>query len=272
MSNITKEAQKELAEMENMLKKINEFQSHAPQGCLKIQHKGKNPYFYHQYMNEGTKKWDRKYIQKANWSLARELAQKHYYAAVKPILEKNVKELKRFIKQYHPEAIENIYEDLGDERKKLTDLLRDNKEVRIRKWNEEVFEPNVSYPENLRYETEQGDMVRSKSEVIIANILYQCREDILYKYEHPLKVIAGGKPIIIYPDFTILNVHTGKVTYWEHFGRMDDPNYADDFVRKANTYVNNNMFSGKDVIFTYESMEHPLEVSVIKKLVNDMRS
>lgn len=222
-------------------------------------------------MNESTKKWDRKYIKKENLYLARELTQKHYYAAVKPVLEKNVKELKHFIRQYHPEAIENIYEDLGDERKKLTDLLRDNKEVRIRKWNEEVYESNDLYPETLRYETEQGDMVRSKSEVIIANILYQCREDILYKYERPLKVIAGGKPIIIYPDFTILNVHTGKVTYWEHFGRMDDPNYADDFVRKAYTYMNNNMFPGRNVIFTYESLEYPLDINVIKKLVNDVR-
>lgn len=81
----------------------------------------------------------------------------------------------------------------------------------------------MMHPENLRYETEQGDLVRSKSEVIIANILYQHRKDILYKYERPLEVMSDGKERNIYPDFTILNIHTGKVTYWEHAGRMDVP-------------------------------------------------
>lgn len=33
-----------------------------------------------------------------------------------------------------------------------------------------------------------------------------------------------------------MNVHTGKVVYWEHAGLMDDAVYANDFVRKM---VNN---------------------------------
>ena len=88
------------------------------------------------------------------------------------------------------------------------------------------------YPENLRYETERGDVVRSKSEVIIANILYQNREHILYKYERPLEIVENGRKKTIYPDFTIINKNTGKITYWEHAGRMDDPYYANDFVKK----------------------------------------
>jgi len=51
----------------------------------------------------------------------------------------------------------------------------------------------MSFSENLRYETEQRDMVRSKSEVIIANLLYHNRNAILYKYEKPLEVIENGR-------------------------------------------------------------------------------
>ena len=79
-------------------------------------------------------------------------------------------------------------------------------------------------------------MVRSKSEAIIANILHNNKLNILYKYERPLKIIVDGKEKIIYPDFTIFNVHSGKITYWEHAGRMDDPYYANEFVKKINSF------------------------------------
>lgn len=264
-NNIVKEAQKEITKLENMIKTIDEFQSYAPQGCLKFQSKAGKTYFYQQYMNENTAKWDRKYIKKGNISLAGELAQKHYYIAIKPMLEKCLTELKRFIKEYHPEEIEKIYIGLNPERRKLVTPLQDSREERIRKWNEEVYETNDFCPENLKYETEQGDFVRSKSEVIIANILYQHRKDVLYKYERPLSVVVDGKKKTIYPDFTILNMHTGKVVYWEHAGLMDDPIYANDFVKKVNSYINNGLLPGRDVVFTYESSVNPLDIRVIKK-------
>lgn len=254
-----------------MIKVVDEFQCHAPQGCLKYQKKGENTYYYQQYKNENTNQWDRKYIKKENVSLARELAQKQYYMTIKPVLERNLIGLENLIKQYHPENIERVYESLGTERKNLIIPFKDSKEERIRKWYEEKYEKNNLYPENLRYETEQGELVRSKSEVIIANILYKYRNDILYKYERPLSVLVNGKMKTIYPDFTIMNIHTGEITYWEHAGRMDDPNYANDFVKKVNTYIENNMFPGRDVLFTYESQTNPLEISAIKMLVEDIR-
>ena len=256
--------------LEKMIKTVEKFQNCAPEGCLKCQKVGKNTYFYQQYMDEDIKQWKRKYIKKENVSLTRKLAQKHYYLAIRPALEKNLDELKKFIKEYHPEKIEEIYDELSSERKKLVIPLLDSQDERIRKWFEETYEKNTSYSENLRFETEQGDFVRSKSEVIIANILYQHRNDILYKYERPLDVLIDGKMKTIHPDFTILNVHTGRIVYWEHAGRMDDEQYANDFVRKANTYISNNLFPGRDVLFTYESLASPLEISVIKMLVQDI--
>ncbi len=255
MSNIIEEAPKQIEEMEKQLRMIDEFQCGAPQGCLKYQRRNENILFYHQYMDESTKKWDRKYIRKENIALAKDLAQKHYYTAVRPVLEKSLKELNKFITQYHPEEIEKIYDCLSPERKMLIVPLHDSKEARIQKWNVEKYETNDLYPENLKFETEQGDFVRSKSEVIIANLLCRYREDILYKYERPLGVLVDGRMKTIYPDFTILNVHTGKIMYWEHAGRMDDPNYASDFVKKVNTYVSNDLLPGRDVVFTYMSVE-----------------
>ena len=74
----------------------------------------------------------------------------------------------------------------------------------------------------------------------------------------------------IYPDFTILNKHTGKVTYWEHAERMDDSHYANEFVRKMNTYIANDLLLGRDVVVSFESLSNPLDIKVVKRLVKQI--
>lgn len=253
-----------------MLTKIEEFQKNAPKGCLKYQRKGRKTYFYHQFWDENSKSWKRKYIKKENSLLMKELAQKHYYTEIYGVINRNVSALKDLIQKYHPENVQETYEDLSDVRKKLIEPLVISEEERIRQWNLEQYVSNSFHPENLRFETEQGDFVRSKSEVIIANILFQHKKDILYKYEKPLEVLVDRKIKTIYPDFTIMNIHTGKIWYWEHAGRMDDPIYANEFVKKTNTYVTNGFLPGKDVIFTYETMANPIEIFAIRGIVEEM--
>ncbi len=69
---------------------------------------------------------------------------------------------------------------------------------------------NKFYEEKLIHKTKRGEMVRSKSEVIIANMLFDA--DINYLYEEPLQLKDGS---IRSPDFTISK--NGKTFYWEHF-------------------------------------------------------
>ena len=62
--------------------------------------------------------------------------------------------------------------------------------------------------------------MRSKSEVIIANLLHA--KGINYHYEEPLEFDG----ITNYPDFTIEDGSTGKTYYWEHLGMLNDPRPA----------------------------------------------
>ena len=73
--------------------------------------------------------------------------------------------------------------------------------------------------EGLIHRTARGELVRSKSEVIIANLLYANRID--YRYEEPL-VIDGLTKL---PDFTIEDDNTGEKYYWEHLGMLSDGVY-----------------------------------------------
>ena len=84
---------------------------------------------------------------------------------------------------------------------------------------------------SLIHRTERGDLVRSKSELVIADKLYGAGVE--YAYEKPL-VISGRT---YYPDFTIEDDATGVTYYWEHLGMLDDLDYRARWERKREGYV-----------------------------------
>lgn len=75
------------------------------------------------------------------------------------------------------------------------------------------------YEQNLIHRTARGEMVRSKSEVIIANEL--AHRKVEYGYEQALKINGVTK----YPDFTIEDAESGRTFYWEHCGMLHVPSY-----------------------------------------------
>lgn len=87
--------------------------------------------------------------------------------------------------------------------------------------------------------------VRSKSEVIITNILVS--ENIPFEYEKPL---YGPDGTMYLPDFTI--TFRGEEYYWEHVGMLNNPGYKTHWEKKQKWYETN--FSGK-LITTYEDKD-----------------
>jgi hypothetical protein len=85
--------------------------------------------------------------------------------------------------------------------------------------------------DGLIHRTERGDLVRSKSELVIADKLHARGID--YVYEQPL-VLGQGR--IRYPDFTITDHARGVTYYWEHLGLLDDPQYRARWERKLAEY------------------------------------
>lgn len=128
-------------------------------------------------------------------------------------------------------------------------------------WSDTSYPKNPNYPEQLKYKSCKNEYVRSKSEALIAMNLYM--EKIAYRYECELKI---GKAVF-YPDFTILHPLTGKEIYWEHFGKMDLPEYAKNAADKLHMYARNGIYPGDRLITTYETMEQPLDTAIVQKLI-----
>ena len=87
------------------------------------------------------------------------------------------------------------------------------------------------------HRTARGELVMSKSEVIIANELHGRGID--YAYEKELRFGAGR---VCKPDFTIEDAASGLTVYWEHCGMLDDAEYAERWERKKKWYRENGVF------------------------------
>ncbi len=85
------------------------------------------------------------------------------------------------------------------------------------------------YVEGKIHQTLSDIMVRSKSEVIIANMLTE--REIPFQYEMPLYAPDGT---FYLPDFTI--TWAGEAWYWEHLGRMDNDKYRNHWETKKAWY------------------------------------
>lgn len=112
------------------------------------------------------------------------------------------------------------------------------------------------YKEGRKLTTLTEYLVRSKSEVIIANMLFE--EDIKFEYEKPLFAPDGTMYL---PDFTV--VFRGETYYWEHVGMLNNEKYKKHWQEKEIWY--NKFFDGK-LITTFESNNLTKDIkSIIEK-------
>ncbi|MEZ8095513.1 AAA family ATPase [Photobacterium swingsii] len=97
---------------------------------------------------------------------------------------------------------------------------------------DELLEVTGWYESGKVHKSLIGEMLRSKSEVIVADLLF--KHDLQPYYEKPLK----GKDDSQYlPDFTIQ--YQGETYYWEHLGMLEKPDYLAKWESKQQWYVDN---------------------------------
>ncbi|MBK5261798.1 MAG: AAA family ATPase [Peptostreptococcaceae bacterium] len=111
----------------------------------------------------------------------------------------------------------------SDTKQRYTDLFEVPNIIEIESYKQKRY-----FEEKLIHKTIRGEMVRSKSEVIVANILDMMK--IEYFYEEPLKV----NDITYIPDFTLRC--QGKTAYLEHLGMLRDKPYKKRWDEKRENY------------------------------------
>ena len=253
---LLEEKRKYYLEIANMASKSLEK---APQsGNLRIVHShGAVQY----YLCEDGGDTNGKYIQKKNHSLVYQLAQRDYDKKVLRSARAKVEWIERILKKTPKDDLVEIYEKSKDRKKLIHPYEISDEEYRM--WWESEEYSGKEFKENTpEIYTEKGERVRSKSEKLIADKLYMM--NIPYRYEYPIKLKKIG---IVYPDFFILNVAKRKEFILEHFGMMDNPEYAEKAIRKIRTYEKNGIFQGEQLLLTYETSQKPIDIRGLERML-----
>jgi exodeoxyribonuclease V alpha subunit len=119
-------------------------------------------------------------------------------------------------------------------------------------------------PENLIQVSARGELMRSKSEVIVANRLHDA--DIDYAYEKELIPPGGDERDMRLPDFTI-NI-AGAELYWEHCGKVDDEAYMDRWNNTRLPWYKKHGFADR-LIVTYDLPGGAIDTTEIDRMINE---
>lgn len=225
--------------------------------------KGKFRYYHVTQDNKSTGR----YLKLSERELAGTLIQNDYENSVLKSLyseRKTLLKLQKIYKTrgghfyYGPE--EQIWNDLTEGRKRMSVPVIQDDESFIKEWLSEEYERKPFSGDSPEYYTGSGIRVRSKTELIIAEMLE--KKGIPFYYEKPL-ILKGFMKI--HPDFTVLNVKKRKTMYWEHMGMMDNEEYLEHALERIDRYETAGLFPGIDLIITLESSNKPVNTRLIEK-------
>lgn len=247
---------KESQRLDEQIKTTQAQLNKLPKGKLICASNGKG---YKWYRSDGHKS---DYLSKKERKLAEKLAHKKYLSLQLKNLIREKNAIDFYLRHHDINAYDAELSLINSP--EFKDLLAPHftpLSQELQNWMQTPYERNTNHPETLTNKAYSGNMVRSKSEVLIDMFLY--KNKIPFRYECPLELDG----IIMYPDFTICHPKTGQLYYWEHFGLMDNPNYSKSACSKLQLYISNGIIPSIHLITTYETKDYPLSAEEVEKIV-----
>lgn len=245
--------------LDAVIGKLSRSRKKVPDGRVRIcARKGRTQYYLLDDQNRkiGT------YIKRKDEAIAYAIAQNEYNQQVLAFALEEKKRIIRFRKGIQSKQFEDIYPNMCENRKMIiTPVVLPDDEY-VKKWLSVEYEGLPFNNKSPEFFSKRGERMRSKSEVIIADMLD--RYNVPYLYEFPIELAGIG---IVHPDFRILNVRRRKEIIWEHFGMMDDRDYRDDKMVEIEKYNLSGYFEGDNFIFTMESSRKPLSTKHVELLI-----
>ena len=204
------------------------------------------------------------YIPKKQRDFAQQLALKKYLSLQLKNYQNEKKAIDAYLKYRNPEtdSVDTYFSSHPEFQNLLSDMYKPLSQELL-SWTNADFEKNTNHSDKLIQKTISGNIVRSKSEALIDTLLHV--NQIPFRYECALHL----DEITLFPDFTIRHPVTGKLYYWEHFGRMDDPAYVRNAYSKLQLFTTHGIIPSIHLITTFETQEYPLTSDIIEKIIQD---
>ena len=238
------------------IKRINQAEGEKLQGSIyAVSHRKGYQYYLKDDMGLH-------YLKAAERKRAKGIVQREYDTKVLRTASAEHKIIEKLLKVYESSLVEEVFEEMPAGKQVLVNPIRLSDEEYIRQWRGITYEPLGFREDSPEYYSARGERMRSKSEVIIADMLD--RLQIIYLYEKPLYLERIG---MVRPDFTMLRLDDRREIYLEHLGMLDDQDYRTGAIRKVREYENSGFFLGDRLIITEESECCSLDIRLIERKI-----
>lgn len=209
------------------------------------------------------------YIAQTKLKKARIIAQRDYLVSVCRTAKDWLLYYDRLLTQKIPPELSELHLKNPGRHQLISPVMLSDQEF-LDQWTATPYEGKAFAEDAIFQRTERGEKVRSKSEKMIADLLFKLR--IPYKYECPLELsLSEQSPVsrIIYPDFTLLDIKHRQEIYLEHFGLLEKDDYKKGTVWKLNAYAANGFFPGDRLLFFWEGENIPLNLSHLTAMLKN---
>lgn len=224
---------------------------------LDVFKKSNNYYFY-----ESKRDGSRKYLSVNEKDRIKNYCQNEYLRKLRRIALVRKPNIDRFINKLDENEYIKVYEKLHPAKKTFVDPLIVGYETIVEEWSNKDYITKGIGNEDHFVETDKGVRYRSKSERAMASKFTSM--GLKFRYEARLSI--GDK--VFYPDFTFICPNTYEEIYWEHFGMMDDSNYARNATMKIREYEKNGIYLGERLIVTFEDSKNDLDLAWVHDIIN----
>lgn len=212
-----------------------------------------SPKYYWAFICKKSHKKKRKYIPASERTMVQAFFQRSYLNQMNSLAKKLLKIINKFLSLYSEDIFESVYENLHPHKKRLVTPIIESHQQFIEKWLQKSFVKKPFREDSRVIKTKDGHRVRSKTERTLYELFQSF--NLPFKYECPLRLGTTT----IYPDFTFVHPYEKTEIYWEHFGMMDNPEYAVNACNRIIEYEKNGFSLGKNLIISFEDSMNDLD-------------
>lgn len=130
-------------------------------------------------------------------------------------------------------------------------------------WENQPYEQSDYKPEARVHRSSRGLLLRSKSELSIAELFYVY--DVPFRYEQVLHVGQYR----LSTDFTLKNRRTGKLYYWEHCGLVNNEKYMSRHKWKLDLYEKIGIVPWDNLIVTYDGPDGNMDLAIAESEIKN---
>ena len=230
----------------------------GPDGHVRCVQRGNRAEYYWRKKSDNTTGI---YLSKGSLGTAEFLAQRTYDKAVLRYAREELARVLNLLKHRQVHNMDRIYGSYSQMRQNLVTPIFKTDEQFIEEFRNTVYKGSDFRPGDKMFESQLGEKMRSKSEVLISGIFLDIGAP--YLYDYPVNLEEFGTR---YADFYVMNVRLRKLYYFEHFGMMDKPDYCAKNLDRILAYQKCGHFPGTDLIITHETDKSPLDLDLVRKI------